>query len=72
MPRKKKIPRNDLGIPEYEMESLARMLLPILKKYIDSEEGKRDWQEWQSRRKYCVENTINVEITDENKPSIKD
>lgn len=26
MPRKKKIPRNDLGIPEYEMESLARML----------------------------------------------
>ena len=34
-----------LGIPEYEMESLARMLLPILKKYIDSEQGKRDWQE---------------------------
>ena len=50
MPRKKKIPRNDLGIPEYEMESLARMLLPILKKYIDSEEGKKDWEEWQSRR----------------------
>ena len=46
MPRKKKIPRNDLGIPEYEMESIARMLLPILKKYLDSEEGKRDWQEW--------------------------
>ena len=49
MPRKKKISRNDLGIPEYKMESLARMLLPILKKYIDSEEGKRDWQEWQAR-----------------------
>ena len=26
MPRKKKIPHNDLGIPEYEMESLARIL----------------------------------------------
>lgn len=64
MPRKKKIPRNDLGIPEYEMESLARMLLPILKKYLDSDEGKRDWQEWQSRRKQSAESTANKEITE--------
>ena len=40
MPRKKKIPRNDLGIPEYEMESLARILLPIMQEYLASEEGK--------------------------------
>ena len=40
MPRKKKIPRNDLGIPEYEMESLARILLPIMREYLASEEGK--------------------------------
>ena len=65
MPRKKKIPRNDLGIPEYEMESLARMLLPILKKYIDSEEGKRDWQEWQARRKDSATGTRSTEIKDE-------
>lgn len=64
MPRKKKIPRNDLGIPEYEMESLARMLLPILKKYLDSDEGKRDWQEWQARRKLSAESTANKEITE--------
>ena len=64
MPRKKKIPRNDLGIPEYEMESLARMLLPILKKYLDSDEGKRDWQEWQTRRKQSAESTVNKEITE--------
>ncbi len=64
MPRKKKIPRNDLGIPEYEMESLARMLLPILKKYLDSDEGKRDWQEWQARRKLSAESTANREITE--------
>ena len=31
MPRKKKNPRNNLGIPEYEMKSLARMLLPIFR-----------------------------------------
>ena len=54
------------------MESLARMLLPILKKYIDSEEGKRDWQEWQSRRKDGVQGTMSTEITDENKPSKED
>lgn len=65
MPRKKKIPRNDLGIPEYEMESLARMLLPILKKYIDSEEGQRDWQEWQTRMKDGANSTMSTETKDE-------
>ena len=65
MPRKKKIPRNDLGIPEYEMESLARMLLPILKKYLDSEEGKRDWQQWQARRKDSAAGTTSTETQDE-------
>ena len=65
MPRKKKIPRNDLGIPEYEMESLARMLLPILKKYIDSEEGKRDWQEWQARMNDGADCNISTKTTEE-------
>ena len=65
MPRKKKIPRNDLGIPEYEMESLARMLLPILKKYIDSEEGKRDWQKWQARMKDGANSTMSTESKEE-------
>ena len=65
MPRKKKIPRNDLGIPEYEMESLARMLLPILKKYIDSEEGKRDWQEWQARMKDGANCAVSTESNEE-------
>ena len=63
MPRKKKIPRNDLGIPEYEMESLARMLLPILQKYLASEEGKRDWQEWQARI-HDAQSTTSKEITE--------
>ena len=65
MPRKKKISRNDLGIPEYEMESLARMLLPVLKKYIDSEEGQRDWQEWQARTNDCAGGTISATTKDE-------
>ena len=65
MPKKKKIPRNDLGIPEYEMESLARMLLPILKKHIDSEEGKRDWLEWQARMKNGANDTMSTESKEE-------
>ena len=59
MPRKKKIPRNDLGIPEYEMESLARILLPVIQEYLASEEGKRDYVEWKARKKDGVKGTTN-------------
>ena len=64
MPRKKKIPRNDLGIPEYEMESLARILLPIMQTYLASEEGKRDYAEWLARKKNGADSTIKKEITE--------
>ena len=50
MARKKKIPQNDLGIPEYQMESLARVLLPILQEYLASDEGRRDYDEWKARK----------------------
>lgn len=50
MPRRKKIPRNKLGIPEYQMESLARALLPIAQKYLASEQGKRDYAEWKASK----------------------
>ncbi len=64
MPRKKKIPRNDLGIPEYEMESLARILLPIMQEYLASEEGKRDYAEWKARKKDGVKSTTNKETAE--------
>lgn len=64
MPRKKKIPRNDLGIPEYEMESLARILLPIMQEYLASEEGKRDYAEWKSRKKDGEHNATEKEPTE--------
>lgn len=50
MPRRKKIPRNKLGIPEYQMESLARVLLPIVQEYLASEQGKRDYAEWKANK----------------------
>ena len=64
MPRKKKIPRNDLGIPEYEMESLARILLPIMQEYLASVEGKRDYAEWKARKKDGEHNATEKETTE--------
>lgn len=37
----------DLDIPEYQLESLARVLLPIMQDYLASEEGQKDYEEWQ-------------------------
>ena len=50
MPRRNKIPRNKLGIPEYQMESLARALLPIVQEYLASDQGKRDYAEWKANK----------------------
>lgn len=50
MSRQKNIPRNKLGIPEYQMESLARALLPIVQKYLASEQRKQDYAEWKAKK----------------------
>ena len=47
MPRKKQQPKTDFDIPEHQLESLARVLLPILQEYLSSEQGQKDYAEWQ-------------------------
>ncbi|WP_251545219.1 hypothetical protein [Pumilibacter intestinalis] len=47
MSRKKQAPKTDFDIPEYQMESLARVLLPIMQEYLSSEQGQKDYAEWQ-------------------------
>ncbi len=47
MPRKKQRPQTDFDIPEYQLESLARLLLPIMQEYLSSEQGQKDYAEWQ-------------------------
>lgn len=37
-------------IPEYVYESLAHCLLPVIQKYYESEEGKKVFAEWKSKR----------------------
>ncbi len=43
--------KNTTGIPDCEIESLARALLPVIQKLFESEEGKRGFEEWQEQRR---------------------
>ena len=47
MSRKRK---NNTGIPDFEIDSLARALLPAIQKLFESEEGKREFEEWKAER----------------------
>jgi len=35
-------------MPDYQIEILARCLLPEIKKFFESEEGKREFEEWKA------------------------
>ena len=37
-------------IPDYELEALARCLLPDMQAYFESDEGKRAFAEWQAQQ----------------------
>ena len=47
MSRKRK---NNTGLPDFEIDSLARALLPAIQKLFESEEGKREFEEWKAER----------------------
>lgn len=38
------------GIPFHEVEALARVLLPEIQKFFESEEGQREFQEWKGKQ----------------------
>ena len=43
---KKKINDYGTGISQQNIEALARCLLPQIEKFFESEEGKREFEEW--------------------------
>ena len=49
MPRKKKPNDYGTGIPYHEVEALARILLPEIQAFFESEEGQREYAEWKAR-----------------------
>ena len=56
MSRKKKVNDYGTGIPLHEVEALARVLLPEIQAFFESEEGQREFAEWKAR-KQAQENT---------------
>ena len=49
MGRRKK-PINNSGIPQHEIEHIARCILPDILAYYESEEGQREFLEWLAQR----------------------
>ena len=45
----KKTSDHGTGIPLYEVEALARALLPEIQRFFESEEGQKEFQEWKKR-----------------------
>ena len=49
MGRKRKVINNS-GIPQHEIEYIARCILPDILAYYESEEGQREFQDWLAQR----------------------
>ena len=41
----------NIDIPDEAIKTLARRLLPEIVKYFESEEGKREYEEWKTNKK---------------------
>ena len=50
MARKKKVNDYGTGIPYHEVEALARVLLPEIQAFFESEEGQREFAEWKAEQ----------------------
>ena len=55
MSRKKKVNDYGTGIPRYEVEALARVLLPEIQAFFESEEGQREFAEWKAWQRISKE-----------------
>ena len=42
--------KNAMSVPQYEIEALARSLLPKIQNFFESEEGKQEFEEWKLRQ----------------------
>ena len=49
MSRRKKL-INNTGIPQHQIEAIARCLMPDILAFYESEEGQREFAEWKARK----------------------
>jgi len=47
---RKKVNDYGTGIPLHEVEALARVLLPEIQAFFESEEGQREFAEWKTKQ----------------------
>lgn len=50
MARKRKVNDYGTGIPVHEVDALARVLLPEIQAFFESEEGQREFAEWKAQQ----------------------
>ncbi len=48
--------KNTTGIPDYELDSIARALLPAIQKLFEDEKTQKDFEQWQTERKTKLNN----------------
>ena len=46
----KKTSDHGTGIPLHEVEALARVLLPEIQRFFESEEGQKEFRKWKERQ----------------------
>ena len=53
--------KNDTGIPDFELDCVARMLLPKIQKLFESEETRKDFEIWKAEREKKIKNATKEE-----------
>lgn len=48
--------KNNTGVPDAELESIARVLYSSIIEYCNSEKGKQEFAEWQKQRQLNIKN----------------
>ena len=61
--RRKKLTNNS-GIPQHEIENIARILLPDILAFYESEEGQREFAEWKAQQAEKPDKEIAAQAAD--------
>ena len=63
MSRRKKLTNNS-GIPQHEIENIARILLPDILAFYESEEGQREFAEWKAQQAEKSDEKTVIQVAD--------
>ncbi len=52
------VDNNTSEIPKYVYESLARCLLPAIQEFYESDDGKKEYEEWKAKQSESENNEV--------------